>query len=984
MRKGKISLDNVSGGMVTSSPLISTPSRFSRYLQNYYINAAGHIKKIPGYSPISNQVSNIKITTGIDFRKSDGTSIKLVGGLNGSNGALYKLVAGTLTGVKTDFASTAPIYLSQIGDLVVASNGSDLPVSYDGTTVGTISMPFDVKAVEFVGSGLNDITVQVTASTATTYEVEIDGVANPAPAITYSGSVGENDLSIPSVNYTGEAASANFDVEIDGTAPGTTEDGLSVEDNFTDGDISGWSVVDGIWSAASGELINGVSGAGGGGSISIPSTLVVGSWEWKAKITGTTHNDYILAYFMSNSSSLSGDGYLIKMMKITSLSQMWYEICRVTGGSVTTLGSYKPAWDSNYHTLRVTRTSSGLTKLFVDGVERISVTDNTHTSSTHFGFFSYPNPAGGYAGLNYIDDVVAWASTEVPGNRDTIKYNVNGGPYVTGEPLTSLREGLAIGPFKLMCANTVGHDSSDVYDIKVSSLGTPDKFQWRKNGGAWSAETDCKLYPYYTNLDSIFYVTFNATTGNELNDIYSFQVDGATTPDTIKWRKDAEEYTASVPVVAGSMLLKEGVNVRFKYFTGHVSGASADAWTFDVSRDTVKYRDVLGEWTTGQIITGAFQTIVTDVQFKFGSTSGHTLGDKWSIPVDQSVRFGKSYTYKNRLWLIGADGQTVYYSALLLPTDFVSESAGYLDFRYVIPQTDTLMDMSSLMNYIVFFFKNHIVVYAGTDPTAQGDFIIYQTINDMGLLAPGTVVSVGSDIYFLTNKGIKSLNQTLTAGALNVANLSEAIDTDIIAAIDSNTSGVYASAHYATLGLVMFLIGTKMFIYSYRQKAWSIMVIPSADDVSKILSMFQTADGFVLMGGYDYLFEFDPTPDTNNFNGVAPVYRWTSGMMKVTSADSIYFNELILRLMSADASTFTLKTKAIGYDTPYEDQAAFNQQTVDVPAITKNDVVMNFARAPLFGAGKFIQIDLTHTPTNADNNDVEITGAEIYGEMGQV
>ena len=460
-------------------------------------------------------------------------------------------------------------------------------------------------------------------------------------------------------------------------------------------------------------------------------------------------------------------------------------------------------------------------------------------------------------------------------------------------------------------------------------------------------------------------------------------IDSVSCADKFKWRENGSDYVVDKFVTSkeSPTLLADGISVGFGRYTGHTVGNS---WSFDVQRDLFAfYIDSVLD-SSDNILTTDYSSLSNGVKVKFGSINGHSLGDYWTIAAGQEVLFGKSYPYKNRLWVVGSDGLTSYYSALSYPKDFTGDTAGYIDFRYVLPEADELMDICSLMNYLVFFFKNHIVIYAGTDPTSTGDFIIYQMIPDMGIPAANTIVNVGSDIYFLTDRGIKSLNQTLTAGALNVGNMSEAIDIDVINAIAANTSGVYASAHYATLGLVMFLVGTTMFVYNYRQKAWSTIVIPSENDVSKILSMFQTADGRVYMGGYDYLFEFDPDTTTWNFNGQAPVYRWTSGMFKTTSADSIYFSEMLMRLLSPNAVTFNMKVRAIGYDTQYEDQSDFNEQTVEVPAITPSDVVMNFARAPLCGAGKFIQFDITETPSYDTNGDTEISAIEVSGEMGQI
>jgi len=901
MRKGKISLENVSGGEVTSAPLLSTPSKYSRLLQNFFINAAGHICKIPGYSAISAQVASAQLTTGIDFNKSDGTSIKIVGGLSGTSGCLYRLNSGVLTSIKT-FTSTAPIYLSQIGDLIVASNGSDLPVSYDGTTLGNLSMPFSVRAVEFDGEGLNDMVPNVTASGASTYDIVIDGVA--ADAATYGGSGGLDDLTIDDAAYTGGDA-ATFDVEIDSAG---SEDTVKYNLN------GGTEVTDVALTTAT---------AG--------SDLTV--FKLKAAVT-TGH--------------LDTDYYEVQTVKSYFTTAQHTNLLAAIANMVTQATTMDAFGETAF--------SAELNKdaIYASATSYIASADSAIAICTTI-LALYP----AYTALA------------------TFKTNVNTGRNYAGliqatknQHLYSLMSSYC-GIIKTHTYNNIGNFSS-----------TKDTFKWRKNGGVWSAETTCPLHPTYNEIDANYSIAFVIDVGNTVDNTIRWQVDGATTPDTFKWRKNAETYTETVPITSGAITLKEGMVIEFTHFTGHTLAVTPDSWAITAAQDTVKYRTDAGAWTEGVAITGAYQTITTGVQFKFGAINGHTLGDQWTIPVDQTVRFGKSYTYKGRLWLIGDDKQTIYYSVLNVPTDFVSDGSGYIDLRYVVAEGDELVDIASVMNYLIFFMKNHIVVYSGTDPTAEGDFVIYQNIPDMGLLAANTIITVGSDVYFLTNKGIKSLKQVLTAGALNIDNVSQAIDLDIIAAIDANTDEVYASAHYATLGLIMFLIGTTIFVYNYRQSAWSRMVIPSDDDVSKVLSMFQTADGYVYMGGYDYLFEFDPSTATYNFNGVAPEYRWTSGMLAVTKADAMYFQEMILRLASTKAATITLKVRAVGFDTTVADVAAFNQQDISISAITTNDAVFNFVRVPIEGAGKFIQFDFTESPLYTLNDDLEIVGLEVAGELG--
>lgn len=891
MRKGKISVENLSGGELTSAPLLSTPTKYSRLLKNFYINSEGHIKKVPGYSAISNMVSGIRITSGLDFKKTDGTSIKLLGGQIGGLGALLKLENGLLVTVKNDFANTNVIHMSQIGDNVVVSNNQDVPFIYDGTTQTEITMPGSTSTVLFTGTGLNDLEVELATAAAVVYEVEIDGIASATLTPTFTGT-GVDDLSCPTPNYSGGAA-ATFDVVIDSAGSGDT-----LKYNLNGGEFTAGVALS---TGTTQEYVNYRNNDSGV------------NWPAEQALTGTTNAGGITIGAGATGNNLTNE-YQVYLTQESGNNFIY----GVINGSQTA---------------------------------RIQAQPDLWYSLAGFGF-----------------------SIKIP----TAYFS----PNARNISFRFAKRAADIGIGYVKSATTTANSQDDQYEAQIrwndgSSLG----YRWRKNGGDWTSKTVALAdFMGYDTIDSTHSIRFKNWTGNTNDDVYLFQVDGAGTPDTFKWRKNAEAYTANVPITAGSMLLKEGIYISFASFTGHTN---ADSWAFAPTQDTVKYNVNGGDYTTDQPITGALQLLDTGIQFKFSSINGHTLADKWTIPVSQTLRFGKSYTYKNRTWILSSDKMMAYHSVLSLPTDFSGDGSGYLDFRYVIPQGDELVDISSFLNYLIFFFKNHIVVYSGTDPTAEGDFVIYQIITDIGLLAPYTVIPVGSDIFFLTTKGVKGMSQLITAGALNVASVSGAIDDDIVTAVEGNTSGIYASAHYPTLGLLMFLVGTTIFIYNYRQKAWSRIVIPSDDNVAKILSMFQTADGYLYMGGYDYLFDFDPvTVPTYNFNGKSPAYQWTGPMWKATTAESMFLTEMVMRLASTAACSLTLKVRAVGFDTEVEDQDTFNEQVLEVSAITTLGTVFNFVRAPLYGGGKYVQVDITESPVPVSNNDIEIAAIEIQGELG--
>lgn len=119
------------GGEASIFPATAMPSKYSTLLQNAFISEHGSIEKIPGYVKVNTTPVAETLTSGFEFRKSDGTVITLGAG----GGKIYKSTGATLTSIKTGLDTTAKVFFSQINDLVIMSNGVNPMMKYDGTTV---------------------------------------------------------------------------------------------------------------------------------------------------------------------------------------------------------------------------------------------------------------------------------------------------------------------------------------------------------------------------------------------------------------------------------------------------------------------------------------------------------------------------------------------------------------------------------------------------------------------------------------------------------------------------------------------------------------------------------------------------------------------------------------------------------------------------------------------------------------------------------
>lgn len=133
-RARPIVINDISGGESFVHPYTNMPPKHSLLMQNCHISDRGGIRQIPGYAKVHESSCAAKLTSGFEFRKSNGNAQILCAG----EGKIFKLDSGSLTEIKSGLNDTAKVEFSQINDTVIMCNGVDDPLKYDGTTVASL------------------------------------------------------------------------------------------------------------------------------------------------------------------------------------------------------------------------------------------------------------------------------------------------------------------------------------------------------------------------------------------------------------------------------------------------------------------------------------------------------------------------------------------------------------------------------------------------------------------------------------------------------------------------------------------------------------------------------------------------------------------------------------------------------------------------------------------------------------------------------
>lgn len=210
---------------------------------------------------------------------------------------------------------------------------------------------------------------------------------------------------------------------------------------------------------------------------------------------------------------------------------------------------------------------------------------------------------------------------------------------------------------------------SDSYDVKISATGSPDSYQWRKNGGSWSSSIPIVLesHPCYGSVHSPPAVTdgvvacFASASGHTLNDM----------------------WTRMAPQVGTGSITHTSANNHLDGNYGGVCGGAVNCFSTRV--------EVVGSGTTWQsgdathkLIAGDYYYVLWDADNN-GTWSGryvttidtvvdntHVLLslDEWDVPeaLSGSVKFQMVGLNDDRTLYSGTfqpDGTLIYYDAPL-------------------------------------------------------------------------------------------------------------------------------------------------------------------------------------------------------------------------------------------------------------------------------------------------------------------------------
>jgi hypothetical protein len=206
-----------------------------------------------------------------------------------------------------------------------------------------------------------------------------------------------------------------------------------------------------------------------------------------------------------------------------------------------------------------------------------------------------------------------------------------------------------------------------------------------------------------------------------------------------------------------------------------------------------------------------------------GTFGYQRVGDAAALPSNHTTStFMPSWVLSayGRIWCggISGDTQTVYFSDLLAGTDFQNGSAGYLNLQEVLPNGDPVVAAAAHNGYIIFFGKKNTAIYA--NPLDTGALTLVEVLNNVGCIARDSVQSLGTDVIFLSDAGVRSLQRVIQEKSLPMRDISKNVRDELMSAVASETDLTkIKSIYFERDAIYLLTLPTTKFVYCFDTRA---------------------------------------------------------------------------------------------------------------------------------------------------------------------
>ncbi len=172
-----------------------------------------------------------------------------------------------------------------------------------------------------------------------------------------------------------------------------------------------------------------------------------------------------------------------------------------------------------------------------------------------------------------------------------------------------------------------------------------------------------------------------------------------------------------------------------------------------------------------------------------------------------------------RLWVASTSSNktTVYFSDLIAGHVWSGGTSGSLDVSRVWPNgADEVMGLAAHNDFLFIFGKRQILVYSGASTPAG--MVLSDTVGSIGCVARDTIQSIGTDVVFLSDSGVRSLMRTIQEKSAPLRDLSKNVRFDLASSLAGETLANLKSVYSERDAFYLLVLPATLQVYCFDTK----------------------------------------------------------------------------------------------------------------------------------------------------------------------
>jgi hypothetical protein len=341
-----------------------------------------------------------------------------------------------------------------------------------------------------------------------------------------------------------------------------------------------------------------------------------------------------------------------------------------------------------------------------------------------------------------------------------------------------------------------------------------------------------------------------------------------------------------------------------------------------------------------------------------------------------------------RLWVANtsSDKVTVTFSDLIAGHLWSGGTSGNLDVSRVWPNgADEVMGLAAHNDFLFIFGKRQILVYSGASTPAS--LVLSDTIGSIGCIARDTIQSVGSDVIFLSDSGVRSLMRTIQEKSAPLRDLSKNVRFDLNSSLLGETLANLKSVYSEKEAFYLLVLPATFQVYCFDTKQ---SLQDGASRVTKWDSIAPTAlrslrNGDLLIGKNGFIGKYGGyIDDTTTYR-----FAYYTNNADLGNPNQISVLKTISAIVIGGSNQFLTINWGFDYSGAYQAQNIYIPTQVSYEygvaeygiAEYTSGIPIKTLRANASGAGKIVQ---TGYETTINGTQLSLQKIEIQAKDGKM